>query len=73
MVFGQILLIILLLVLTFWRRDIFLYILCFPVLVVFGLRWYDLYHNAAGFTMALVLVALGIYCIYLAIVNILNR
>ena len=73
MIFAQTALIITLLGLTFWRRDIFLYVISFPVLVVTGLRWYDLYNNAAGFTMALTLVAIGLYCISLAVINLIKR
>lgn len=73
MIYGQIVLVALLLILTFWRRDIFLYLISCPVLITFGLRWYDAYHNAAGFTMAMGLMAIGIYCMILAIVNLVKR
>ena len=73
MLYGQVALIITMLIITVWRRDIFFYLLSCPLLIVFGLHWYDRYHNAAGFTMSMALIAIGIYCMILAIANLLKR
>ena len=73
MIYGQIAFVALLLILTFWRRDIFLYLICCPVLITTGLQWYDVFHNGAGLAMSLALIAIGIYCMILAIVNLLKR
>lgn len=73
MIYGQIIFVTLLLILAFWRRDIFFYLICCPVLITTGLQWYDVFHNAAGLTMSLALVATGLYCMILAIVNLLKR
>jgi len=73
MIFAHTALVITLLILTFWRRDIYLYLISCPVLITFGLRWYDLYHYPAGFAMALAIMATGIYCMILAIINLVKR
>ena len=73
MIYGQIMLIALFTILTFWRRDIYLYIVTGIALIVFGLEWYDAYNTNSGLTMALVLMATGLYCFILAIGNILGR
>lgn len=73
MIYGQILLLSLFVILTFWRRDIFLYIITGLALIVFGFEWYDAFKTNSGMAMALVLIATGLYCFILAIGNVLNR
>jgi hypothetical protein len=58
-----------LLVLTFWRKDIVLYIIMFPLMIVNGLAWYDTHHSGPGFYMALTLIFIGIYCLVLGVYN----
>ena len=73
MIYGQIILVALLTWLTFWRRDIFLYIVCGLALITFGLEWYDAFHTNSGLAMAIIIIATGLYCEIMAIGNIIKR
>ncbi len=59
--------------LAFWKRDIFIYFITFPVVVTFGVEWFQKYETPAGFTFSLVMFALGFYCFVLACKHLIGR
>jgi hypothetical protein len=68
----QVAMVCVLLVLTFWRKDIILYLALSPVLVSTGLSWYDAYQTPSGLIMSLSLMLIGAYSFSLAIINMLK-
>jgi hypothetical protein len=70
---AQAIVVIGILALAFWRRDIFLYMVAGPVAIAIGFAWYDYYPTPAGYVLTGALMALGGYCLALAITNIIGR
>jgi hypothetical protein len=69
---AQILLMSIILILTFWRKDIILYLITAPISISMGLAWYDIYKTPAGLIMSISLILLGAYCFALGIINMLK-
>ncbi len=69
---AQIFMTAVLLIVTFWRRDIVLYIIMFPLMLVDGFAWYEMHHTGDGFYMALTLIFIGIYCLVLGVYNMIK-
>lgn len=68
----QIVLVLGLTVLTFWRRDIILYLILCPVLLVTGLSWYDSYPTSSGMITSIALMLMAAYCGFMGIYNMLK-
>lgn len=58
--------------LTFWRRDIFLYLMTAPVVLTFGLMWRPAYPTPDGMVISLALIGTGLYCFIMGIFNIVR-
>lgn len=63
----------LLVYIAFWKKDTFLYFLSCPVIVTYGLGWYNSYETSAGFTLALALFGLGLYTFILGVLHLIGR
>ncbi len=59
-------------ILTFWRKDILLYLIVSPLLIGMGLAWYDSYHTSFGMITSIGLMLLGAYSFALGIINMLK-
>ena len=59
-------------VLTFWRKDIILYLILCPILLVTGLSWYDSYSTSAGMVTSIAFWLLAAYSAFLGIYNMLK-
>jgi len=68
----QIILVGTLTVLTFWRKDIILYLVTSFVLAGMGLAWYDSYHTPFGMITSIALMLIGAYSFALGIINMLK-
>ena len=69
----QVIITIVLLILTFLRRDIFLYFIVSPVAIATGLLWRPNYDTPDGLVISLVLVGIGIYCMVMGIYNLVRK
>lgn len=67
---SQILAVLGLAYLAFWRRDTVLYIICGFMISAFGLSWYDHYNSPTGLIVSIVIAAVGLYAIILAGLNV---
>jgi len=56
-----------------WRRDIFLYFMAAPVTIVYGLAWRGYYDTTEGLVTSLVLVGIGLYCLIMGIYNTVRK
>jgi hypothetical protein len=70
--FIETLVLIALIFFVFWRRNIFLYLILFPVMIGAGLHWYDVYSSPMGFLIAGFLVGTGVYSFVLGLWNALK-
>lgn len=70
---GQIILVLFLILLAVWRRDIFFYFLAAPVALTFGLMWRSHYNTPDGLTVSLALMATGLYCFVMGIWNVVRK
>ena len=68
----QIIMVSVLLVLTFWRKDIILYLATAPIMLAVGLAWYDTYKTPFGMIVSLGLILIGVYCFFLGVYNMLK-
>lgn len=59
-------------VLTFWRRDIVLYLILCPVLLVTGLAWYDSYSTSSGLIVSIALMLLAAYSFIMGVYNMIK-
>lgn len=56
--------------LTFWRKDIFLYLITCPLSIAMGLQSFQSVRTPFSFVLGVVLIAIGIYCLYQGLKNI---
>lgn len=66
-------LVIFIIVLALWRRDIILYLFAGPVGVVAGLMLRPAYPTPDGLTVSLVLIGIGLYCFIKGIENVFRK
>jgi hypothetical protein len=59
-------------VITFWRKDIILYLILAPLLVGMGLSWYDSYKTPLGMLTSIGIGLTGAYCFALGVFNMLK-
>jgi hypothetical protein len=69
---NQIILVGILMVVTFLRKDIILYLISAPILISMGLGWYDSFKTPFGMIVSIGLMLLGAYCFGLGIINMLK-
>lgn len=69
---AEVLVIGFLLILTFWRRDVFLYIITGLAMIAFGLGWYDDYNSSTGFVVSICLMGIGVYSLILGGYNLIK-
>ena len=70
---ASIILIIFVIFLAVWRRDIFFYIIACPVSIVAGLYWRGYQSTNLGLVLSITLVGIGLYCLIMAIYNLANK
>lgn len=59
--------------LTFIRKDVFLYLICSPACIAYGMYWYSSFHHPAGFVFSLVLIGIGLYSLIMGGYNLVKR
>lgn len=59
-------------VLTFWRKDIILYLITAFLILNMGFAWYDSYHTPFGMTVSIMLWVFSAYTFMLGVVNMLK-
>lgn len=70
---SQVVMIIFIILIAFWRRDIFLYFMAAPVSLATGLAWRGYYDNPLGISISLVLIGIGVYCLVVGIYNVVLK
>ncbi len=59
--------------LAVWRRDIFFYLIASPVAIVEGLGWRAAHNDDTGMVISIAFIGIGLYCLIMAIYNIVGK
>ena len=68
----SLILVLVVILLAFWRKDVFFYIMAFIVCLGYGLAFYPAIHTPLGFMISAVVMGIGVYSLTLGVYNLVK-